>query len=355
MSLTVYQAATTRLTEEHLQYLRDNNIEPETGIYANFWQTLSANYDKILALVKKQSSDALIFLNSYLDERIRDRLEFELSYGLVNGMQEITGMGKNVELYISPKCRRVNIPVMLALYRSYTGGIRNLGVYCYRHHRDGSVIPEQLSVPVKSDVPVHTWPRPAMEQKPTITLHKRDMGFQVSAGFMQDASIPRPIVNIAIFVSRTTAAENLEEREVSFVKDNGETSSRKILIPTNNMLDLMLVSALGEEVLLNYVGYIEYVVDEEQKTALNAPDSTEVISDRCSIDELRDEVAVCLQQYTRLFCDYCSRSNGQSKMSKCTKCGNGLFCSPVCYSLSTSRHAYVCQKVGVAKPADSTI
>jgi hypothetical protein len=276
-----------------------------------FWNKLHEQWIKVYHLLMNGNEQGLILINSFLTVDLYKLIEIEVTYNEIN-RQNLTSYSKHVELYISPRLKRDNIPTMKALYEARIP-INNLLVSCYRaYHPKDTLI---------ADIDFG-------EFKAQYT----DFGFQGSCGYSEEH---KPVLNIVIVVKQPLADKILTQKTVNFKSPDGKTTSRKVWLPTStNAVDLFLINILGEYNLLNHVGYIEVLPD-------NDPIITEG-SVFTELDDIKKNMIIIQKQYNYRSCNYCEHNELQTIMMKCSKCKKINYCSKKCQITDWSNHKNIC-------------
>jgi len=276
-----------------------------------FWQSIQLVWKSFIKskITEEKLANMLTYINNISPE-ISKRLDFELTYGEINRIYYRTAKDR-IELYISPKLLKDNIPIMDKLYEK-APKLTDLYVYKYRSYNQKD--------PLISDV-----------EFPDYKYQYSDFGCQTFPGIVDKT----PLINIVIFVKKQAAAHLLTQKEVSFI--NPETSEQTKLLkwlPTKtNVVDILLTNIIGEYNLVNHVGYIEFL-----------PEDDPLIAENSVFHELSDlKKAFQVINSTYKSCQTCGRTESQCKLLKCSNC-TVIYCSVDCQKINYSTHKEFCGK-----------
>jgi hypothetical protein len=276
-----------------------------------FWMKLNKEWDIIYKLLIIGSEEGLKLVNSYLSPELAEQLEIEASYREIN-KQNIKPYKNHIELYISPKMKRDNIPTMKALYDGQLP-IKNLSVSCYRAYHPKDAIISNIDFG-------------------EFIVKYTDFGFQGSFGYSEKH---KPLLNIVLSVKQPLANKLLENKTVNFRSPDGKTSSRKVWMPSKtNAIDLFLLNILGEYNLLIHTGYIE-VIPEDDPAIEKGSSFTE-------LSDIKSSIEIIVKQYNYKVCNYCDHNELQTKLSSCSKCKKIYYCSKLCQKANWANHKTIC-------------
>lgn len=117
-----------------------------------------------------------------------------------------------------------------------------------------------------------------------------------------------------------------------FSVDDSKTH-RTIWCDTTNATSLFLLQTLGETALLNYVRAVEKFPSTSK--IINSLEFQELLS-------LRDYIPILEKSRNIHKCQYCSHSNMNVKLYRCSRCKTTRYCSVACQKADTT-HATVCK------------
>jgi len=296
-----------------------------------FWASLSRQWDtiyKAMTIGTDGDRQRCLQLLHYFAGPLTEFIDFEFTVSEINRIVFDDAKGL-IELYISPRLLKANIPVMDALYNARPGSqtnqtsndspltntpIPNLQVYKYRSYN----VKDPLIALVEYE-----------EDKYQYT----DFGCQYFNGI--DPETNKPLLNLVIFV-RKAAANLLTKKDVTFINHDTklETKLAKWLPTKTNVVDVILTNIIGEYNLIHNVGYIEFL-----------PEDDPLIVAGSVFTELADlkPAFVLLEKATGIkTCSICNRKSYQSNISHCSRCKKTLYCCKVCQRVDFPSHKKNC-------------
>lgn len=292
----------------------------------HFWDQFIAYWDKLYALIQgshEQRIHALELINGLLTEEDFKRVQIEMTYGEVN--RNPFPLAKDlVELYISPRALKGNIPLMEEYYNAKPSNLPNLAVYKYKSYNPNDPLIDNVVFP-------------ATETTPEYTANYTDLGYQSSTGY--DAETKKPVLNLVIYVKKPLADTILRKKKVTFKNpDSGEEpiTLEKWLPHNSTVIDLFLLNTIGEFHLVNDVGYIEFL-----------PDGDPLIADGsvfCELGDLRGDIKL-LEASLRvhvIYCKVCDRHQCQGSLLACSRCKKSYYCNKICQRIDYSKHKVRC-------------
>ncbi len=274
--------------------------------YTEFWENLRNNWDDIKYFTEHQDNRCLSLIDQCLPDVLKPFLAFEITYNEINSQYLRSHRGL-FELYISPKGRIENVPIMKALYHSRID-MPKLIVSCYRsYHINNEMISE-----IKGD----------------IVVNRSDFAFQSSTGYISVNGKNNPVLNLVI----VTKPELLKRQTVEF--ETG--SSREVYMPNPayNFIDIIFNNVIGEYNLINHIGYIEFLPN----------DSPQLSSEHmfAEIDEIKKELQVIHACLGIRVCNYCGHNELQNILMTC--CKSIYYCSRKCQAADRANHKLICEK-----------
>lgn len=283
-----------------------------------FWEKLEQYWDKIYTSIKdgtaEQRARCLEVINGFLTEEQFKHVEVEITFGEVNRVS-MPHADKLVELYISPRLRKENLPVMEELFRARKP-LPNLSVVKYRAYNPNS---ELIS----------------LVEYENFTLKYEDFGCQVINEYDEEK---KPIISIILHVKKYIADKFLLKRAVTFVHPDGTKQVEDKLIPSGpSGIDLFLTNVLGEYNLVNHVGAIEFLVEGDPIIAAGS-----VFTE---LADLRQEILTIEKLRGIRVCANCAKRQYQCHLSKCSRCYNISYCSKECQTVNWPIHKHVCKTV----------
>lgn len=283
-----------------------------------FWDTIHENFELISNSIFEGHGMRVL---KYLQEKVLSKdlakfIEIELTFGQIN-KQQLDASSNLIELYITPRFKADNIPIMQAMYDCYYSGltgpcIKSLHVIKYKpYHPKDQIIAE---IDFKA-----------------FKVTYDSLGFHGSFGFSEEK---KPQMNIVIIVKQPLAAKILQKKTVYF-NNHGRQSSREVwMCESSNAVDLFLINILGEYNLLHHVGYIELLPSDDPLV-----EKTSVFTE---LSDMRSSMALIDKQYKYSACNYCSRHELATSLKKCNRCRLTRYCSKLCQLCDWKNHKMGC-------------
>jgi hypothetical protein len=281
---------------------------------AAFWVSLERQWPIIYeAIVKGTNVDRerVLQLLHYFAGPLTDYIDFEITLGELNRV--VFDSAKSiVELYISPRLLKENIPIMEAIY-SAKKSINNLQVYKYRSYN--------LKDPLIATI-----------EYEDATFAYTDFGCQHFIGLSEEK---KPIINIVLYVRKDAAAKLLTQKEVTFLlPDKSEQKIMKWLPTKMNAVDVLLTNIIGEYNLIHRTGYIEFLPEGDPLIATGS-----VFTE---LSDLRGAYAVLDKIMNITKCVVCNRQSYQCNIKRCSKCKNVKYCCKQCQIIDFPTHKTMC-------------
>jgi len=274
-----------------------------------FWQLLSSQWNNLYPRIFNNDKQVLDEMQNMLGN-LSEHIELELTYGQINSLV-IDGFSDIVELYISPRMKKDNIPIMNQLYNNRCD-INNLIVSKYKSYNFNNRIIKEIDFK-------------------SFKVSYDDFGFQGSIGI----SNGMPLLNLVIVVKKSVADKILVKKTVQFIDKQNKQSSRDVYMSQINAIDIFLMNILGEYHLMNHIGYIELL-----------PSDHELITTDAIFTELKDikkNLKLITKSYNYSECGYCSHHELQTILKKCGRCKKVKYCSKKCQILAYGNHKSICQ------------
>lgn len=281
-----------------------------------FWISLERQWGIIYeAITQGNNADRqrVLQLLHYFAGPLTDYLDFELTLGEINRV--VYDSAKTiVELYISPRLLKDNVPIMEAMYTAKKN-IPNLQVYKYRSYNSKD-------------------PLIATIEYEDATFSYTDFGCQHFSGLSDEK---QPLVNLVIYVRKAAAEKLLTKKEVTFVlSDKSEQKSMKWLPTKTNVIDVLLTNIIGEYNLIHRTGYIEFL-PEGDPLIVGGSIFTELA-------DLRGAYAILDKSMDISTCLVCNRKSYQCNMAFCSRCRKVKYCCKQCQLIDYSNHKTMCVK-----------
>jgi hypothetical protein len=300
----------TSLTDQEKKDLEAFKINPNE--YNIYWAKIAHYWNTIYSLIIQGQPNGVKILNRLLDKPLDEYVDIEASYGEINRQEFPISKGV-VELYITPKLKKENISVMKCLYEARKP-IPNMMVSCYRAFHPLDSIIEHVDFE-------------------DIKVQYDDFGYQSNIGYNGNS----PLLNLVIMVKQPAASKLLEKKKIVFNKPDSTTTERDVWIPTTtDVPDLFLLNVIGEYNLLNHVGYIEYMPEDDPQIVKDAV--------FLELSDMRKDLEMILKWYDYKVCNYCGHNTLQTKILRCDRCRNVYYCGKLCQTADWKTHKEVCKK-----------
>jgi len=305
----------THLTVDDISQLHNMKIDPESKDIKEFWYLIEKNWLYLYNSLINYTDNAIIMINNYLPKSMNKYIVIGVTVGEVNN-QELLSSKELIELYISPKYKIDNIPVMKALYIARIN-IKNLNISCY-----GAYHP--MNIPIENI------------NYNDLVVNYNDFGIQTQIVYKQlDNGLKSPILNILICIRKSIAYKILKEEKIIF-NNNSKETSRNVFLPDvkYNAISILLSNIIGEYNMLNHIGYIEYIPEDKSQT---------IESDSfVELSNIRNELKIVHSNNNYLYCNYCGRNELQSKIFRCVKCKKIHYCGKFCQLADYTSHKNIC-------------
>ena len=271
-----------------------------------FWKRLSEQWAELYPKMLSGDPNTLDHIQSLLTPELREHLELEFSFNEIN-RQALPRFKSYIELYISPKMLKDNLPYMSTLYEKRIT-LPGLITACYKayHYHDEAI----------KDI----------EYENDFVVKYTDFGVQCTFGYNEN----KPILNLIIMIKDPVSKKLLKKTKVDFKSEKGP-GSREIWLPEKyNAVSMMLLNIIGEYHMINHIGYIEILPEEEAK------------GEFYELLDIRKELEIVLKHYNYKHCNYCGHNELQVKLLQCTRCKKIYYCSKVCQFGDWLNHKLIC-------------
>lgn len=279
-----------------------------------FWESVQRQWNTIYqAALEGNDKDRhnILRLFHYFAGPLSDCVDFEITVGELN-RTAFDSAKSVVEMYISPRLLKCNVPVIEALYKTRKS-IPNLHVYKYRSYN----AKDPLIATIEYD-----------DAKFAYT----DFGCQYFSGISEEKT---PLVNIAIYVRKDAAEKLLTKKEVTFIlPDKTEQKHLKWLPTKTNVIDVLLTNIIGEFNLIHRTGYIEFLPEGDPLIATGS-----VFTE---LTDLRGAYAVLDKSMGIKKCVVCDRRSYQGIMAICSRCRKVNYCCRLCQIIDYPGHKTMC-------------
>jgi hypothetical protein len=291
--------------------------------YTNFWNKLKQNWSIIYKAFTVGNKNDVVranqLLNFFLGDNLNYYLEIESTVGEINriGFDEAKEI---VEIYISPRLKKDNIPYMEKLYsyaNTYSTSLHNLHVNKYRAYN-----PKDLLI---KDIEFSNY-----------VVNYTDVGCQINPGY--DTDDRHPLANLVIYVKKTVADHILEKRKLTVIMPDKTTSQIEKWLPNDSSaIDALLLNVIGEYNLIHNIGYIELV-----------PEGDPIIADGdvfTALSDIKGYVQILERCKNTKICNTCSRRDLQRNILTCTRCKVTTYCCKKCQIIDYKVHKNFCKKL----------
>jgi len=259
------------------------------------------------------NSDPLNIINNVLTKDLQKYIKIEFTFREINRLP-LERFANYVQIYISPSGSKDNIPYMKNLYEKRIS-LPNLIVACYSayHPRDEAIL--DINYPDENFIIKYT-----------------DFGVQSTYGYSQDG---KPLLNLIILIKQPIASKIIKKEKIEFKNKNNEIESRELYLPNKyNAVSLILNNIIGEYNLINHIGYIE-LLPEDDPLASN--------SNFSELLEIREELNIILKHYNYKKCNYCEHHELQTALFRCSRCKKIYYCNKICQLSDWINHKFICQ------------
>jgi hypothetical protein len=340
------EATMPKDVRDNLKFTPLNSGPPEQ----QFWLKFSEHWDQLYTLISSAEPSvryhALELMNGMLSEEAFKHIQLECTFGELN-RTDVPRAKALVELYISPRLRRDNVPLMEKYFNARPKHLPNLAVYKYRAYNPKDALIEDIVYPAEvsdnSRLDGHT---------EEYTAKYSDIGYQSSVGYDDETKLP--VLNLVIYIKKQLADRILAKRTVTF-RDPNATMDNPIpdikmdkWLPTKSTaVDVFLMNVLGEFNLIHRIGYIEFLPEGDPLIA-----SGSVFSELADLrnDILSLEKSISYTNAAVSMCKYCNRHSLQCGMLRCTRCKSATYCSVMCQKGDFSQHKKICREPTMPQP-----
>lgn len=369
------EATMPKDVRDNLKFTPLNSGPPEQ----QFWLKFSEHWDQLYTLISSTEPSvryhALELMNGMLSEEAFKHIQLECTFGELN-RTALPRAKALVELYISPRLRRDNVPLMEKYFNTRPKHLPNLAIYKYRAYNPKDALIEDIVYPAEPDVgnlvdktddktdnktddktdEKHaTYKNANSDNNKEYTARYTDLGYQSSVGYDDETKLP--VLNLAIYVKKQLADRILAKRTVTF-RDPRSTLDNPIpdikmdkWLPTKSTaVDVLLMNVLGEFNLIHRIGYIEFLPEGDPLIA-----SGSVFSELADLrnDILSLEKSINYTTAAVSMCKYCNRHSLQCGMLRCTRCKSATYCSVMCQKGDFSQHKKICREPTAPQPSSS--
>lgn len=297
----------------------------------NFWQYMEKNWSRLRQFLlhnneatrERAMTRALNETNQALGV-LQRHLDIEYTIGEANRIV-FDQTANRVEMYISPRLDRRNIPYLEALYQTGEELIRTsekltgLNIYKYRAYKANGELLSSVEYP-NGDV-----------------FNYSDFGCQINHGVSELGGKNVPVLHLVVWIKDTVAPKVVEKKKVRFVNpdipNDPGTQLDRWLPSKSNVVDLLLLNMVGEWSIMHGIGYIEYM-----------PEGMTDIDPKAEFRELLDirKRMAFIHKGLRK-CSVCGRFEYQvRKLFRCSTCKKTIYCSALCAEIDSVIHAQAC-------------
>jgi hypothetical protein len=286
----------------------------------SFWLSFIRQWDVLyeaLTVGIDSDRDKVLQLMSYFAGPLSHYLDFEITVGEVNRIffEKTTSL---VEIYVSPKMIRANVPIMESLVAA-APKLKNLHIIKYRSYN------------IK-DPNIYT------VEYQDVTYSYYDFGCQYFNGIDENK---KPLINIVIYVKKAAAESLLTQKEVTFIlADKTEKKMVKWMPTKTNVIDVLLINIIGEYNYIHRTGYIEFLPEGDP---LIAPGSIFT-----ELSDLRNVYVIFDKTADTQTCQICARRDYQISLSRCSRCKKTKYCCVECQLIDYSVHKQMCTNLHLA-------
>ena len=347
-----------------------NGLQTEinnTNVYENFWINLIEYWEYCYTRIKHIINDNNIVdekikiiilkkINSYLNNL---PLDISYTYGEINNIH-LENYNNIIEIYISPILNKNNVEYMNKLYEAYfkyKNSLPGLMVSKYRifNKKNKKILGIDFTINILSSANLNNVNNYTIiyenidneidneinneniKQKNICDNLNNKYIFKVS-DILYTSSIGKNsednIILHLVIVFNDNIKHFFEKKKIIFENNNDGNleNQRDIWICNNNAIDIILENYIGEENLINYIGYIEilYINEADKNIKYN------------NINELINEIELVRNNNNILYCNLCNHNSNQLKLSKCSKCKKVYYCNKICQKIDYINHKLIC-------------
>ena len=271
------------------------------NIVDKFWNNLEQNWDRYYTNIMSQDHNLIRETHEEIIKYLADlqeKIDIEIMFGQVN--YQTMGFEHMVCLYISPKCKLANIPLLNELYNKRKP-LKNLLTCKYKpFHLEHS--------PLIADITYRD-----------IKVEPADIMYQSS--YSLDPERKELLLNFVFIVSEHLADKLLIKKSITF--DNKEKTTREVYLPNNtNILDSIVLNHIGEYNMMYHVGYMEFLPEDHD---ILQPDM-----EFKYLADIRKELQVLLKNKHETQCAICEHKEHQTVL---LNDNSNFYCSETCHQL----------------------
>ncbi len=292
-----------------------SNTTPTDSDYTNFWNSVNKHWGVIYEAFTRGNQNDVVraneLLNFFLGNTLSQYLEIETTVGEINRIA-FESANQLVEIYISPRLKRENIPYMEKLY-STSVVLPNLQINKYRAYNVKDALIEDISYE---------------DYKVSYT----DIGCQSNLAYDSEH---KPVINLVLYVKKSIAARILEKKKITAILPDGSKTEVDKWLPVNsNAIDILLLNTIGEYNFIHNIGYIEFL-----------PEGDPLIVDGSIFTELKDikgSLEILEKCRNVSICQVCNRHELQRNILRCKRCKVARYCCRECQIIDYKIHKTIC-------------
>jgi hypothetical protein len=265
-----------------------------------------------MMLYEKSRQTALHILNSLLPSNLSEKIILEYTVNELNRVY-FPKQDKYIEIYISPRNNIKNIELVNKFYDiCKLDNINECGKYQFFKYSAFNINSDLFKQIDYSN----------SNNSNDAILYEH---FMVQTVIGHDEKTP--LLHIIINVSKDIINKILVKKNIVFPETK---TSRLVWFPKDDLINIILYNIIGEYNLLNKIGYIEFISDEEAK------------GEFFSLEYLRTQIILMEKAQQEDICTICGRRPLQiNNFINCSICKKNKYCSSICRKLDT-QHSNFC-------------
>jgi hypothetical protein len=342
-----------------------NNTVVNINKYDNFWIELIEYFGYCYERIKHMSNNIttqekikiiiLKKINSYLNDL---PLDISYTYGEINNIY-LENYNNIIEIYISPMLNKDNIKYMNELYKYYfkyktqlpglvvskyrifnkknkkivsidftanilsSASSNNINNYSILYDDANEEINENMNNMVLNN---HLVNKQKYNSKYIFSVN--DISYTSVIGKNENDNL---ILHLVIIFS-DNVNYFFDKKTIKFENTENDTQ-RDVWICNNNVINIILENYIGEENLINYIGYIEFLNINEADKNIHYN----------SIDNLIYDIDLVRNNNNIIYCNLCNHSSNQVNLSRCGKCKKVYYCNKICQKIDHVNHKIICK------------
>ena len=281
------------------------------------------------------------YIDFLLGDKLREHINIELTVGEINRIHFdqyadstlpnekmiFSSIKNHIEIYISPNRLDTNVKYMNSVYNKLNSLIKknadkfaNLKILKYKaYHPKDSII---------EDITYEDY-----------TVSYLDIGCQVYLGYKEqnESNKLNQILNLVILIKKNIADKVLKKETLKVVNEEGKVTSVEKWLPSkSNCVDILLLNIIGEYNLINKIGYIEFLPEDDPLVAEG--------SIFTELTDIKKYITLVENNNNCLICHNCQRRSLQCEIHQCSRCKVTQYCGKLCQIIDYKFHKATCKR-----------